>query len=206
VETAIVLPVFLFVLWGIIWAVQASVINERVQMAVRYSGLVSNESAPFVDYSLYALYNNLVGIASPPAFSCQAPNTDALTNSNTYPGPTTFSMWTPGTTSGTCSQAETSLQGTGLIQPQIFTHTLSSITTQTPIGGVLVSSLGSAQNLAGQQNELDPPAMGSMLTCYPELDTAVSASLQNTSATSVTSVTALPTTNAATALTLLGSC
>src|SRR5581483_1638829 len=142
VETAIVLPVFLLVLWGIIWAVQASVTNERVQMAVRYSGLVSNEGSPFVNYSLYALYNNLVGIASPPSFTCVAPNTDALTNSNTYPGPTTLPMWNPGTTNGTCSQAETSLQGGGLIQPQIFTHTLSSITTQTTIGGVLVAPLG----------------------------------------------------------------
>ena len=56
IESAIFLPLFLLVLFGIIWAVQSSVQSERVQIAVRYDGFVSNEAAPYVGYSLYGLY------------------------------------------------------------------------------------------------------------------------------------------------------
>src|SRR5579872_2831353 len=47
VESAIFMPLFLLILFGIIWAVQSSVQSERVQIAVRYGGFVSNEAAPY---------------------------------------------------------------------------------------------------------------------------------------------------------------
>ncbi|MEO9171213.1 MAG: TadE/TadG family type IV pilus assembly protein [Candidatus Baltobacteraceae bacterium] len=181
-ETALILPLFLLVLYGVIWIIRAGVVNERVQIAVRYSGLVSNEVSPYVQYSMYALYNNLEGIGSPPTFSCGAPTTDALENNGQFPGPLTSSFWFPsGVTTGTCTPGETSLQPGVAIQPEIFTHTLSQITSATPIQGVLSSALGSvSQSVSAAQNYLDAPGLGTVLTCLPEVDDAVSASLQRT--------------------------
>jgi hypothetical protein len=179
-ETAIILPVFLLVLYGVLWAVQAGVVNERVQMAVRYSGLVSNETMPYMQYSMYALYDNLEGIKSPPTTSCQAPTTDALLNNGQFPGPQTLPFWNPaGPTKGTCASGEQSVRGGGLPQPQIFTHTLSTITSSSPIQGLLAPVMGPLQNVSAQQNYLDAPPLGTVFKCYQELDDAVSQSLQH---------------------------
>lgn len=208
-ETAIALPLFLLVLYGIIWAVQAGVTNERVQIAVRYSGLVSNETSPYMQYSMYALYDNLEGVASPPTTSCSAPTTDALLNSGQFPGPQTAPFWQPsGATSGTCSAGEQSIKGGGLAQPEIFNHTLSSITSQTSIPGALQSAMGTQmQNVSAAQNYLDSPGLGTVFTCYRELDDAVSESLQNTAPDPASASTVpLPSILPSTPLSLSGSC
>ncbi|HEY8297904.1 MAG TPA: TadE/TadG family type IV pilus assembly protein [Candidatus Baltobacteraceae bacterium] len=208
-ETALILPLFLLLLYGVMWVVRAGVVNERVQIAVRYSGLVSNQSSPYVEYSIYALYNNLEGIGSPPTLACSVPDSAALQNIAPFPGPQTSAFWQPGTTAGTCRSDHASLQGGGLIQPQVFTHTLSSITSQTPIeGGLLTSALGStAQQVSASQNYLDAPGLGTVLVCFPEIDDAVSASLQNTAPIlPVGSIAPLPAILPTTPLTLSGSC
>jgi hypothetical protein len=69
VETVIFLPMFMFVLYGMIWAIQTAVQYERVESAVRYSGLVSQYTNPYSNYSLYALYGQL-GSTTMPAISC----------------------------------------------------------------------------------------------------------------------------------------
>ncbi len=128
VESAIFLPLFLLVLFGIIWAVQSSVQSERVQIAVRYGGLVSNEAAPYVGYSLYGLYVQ----AAAPAITngCIAPTTDALTNSGTFPGPQSNTFWSPenGQTNGTCSKGQAVLTGGDLSNSIVFLQTTSNIT------------------------------------------------------------------------------
>ncbi len=182
IETALILPLFLLVLYGVIWIVRAGVVNERVQIAVRYSGLVSNEVSPYVQYSMYALYNNLEGIGSPPTLACVPPTTDALTNSGAFPGPITSAFWQPsGGSTPACSSGETSLQPSGVAQPEIFNYTQSQIASSTPIDGVLFNALGHAlQSVSASQNYLDAPGLGIVLKCLPDIDDAVSASLQRT--------------------------
>ncbi|MEO6912821.1 MAG: TadE family protein [Candidatus Baltobacteraceae bacterium] len=181
IETAIVLPLFLLLVYGVMWIVRSGVVNERVQIAVRYSGLVSSQASPYIDYSMYALYNNLEGIGAPPVAACGPPTTDALDNNGQFLGPPTSPYWLPGATNGACTAGHATLQGGAIVQPEVFTHTLSSITSQTPIEGVLSTALGqNAQQVAASQNYLDAPGIGTVLVCYPDIDDAVSASLQNT--------------------------
>ncbi len=192
IESAIFLPLFLLLLFGVIWAVQSSVQNERVQIAVRYSGLVSNEAAPYVGYSTYALYN---AIRSPSvSTACTAPTSDALTNSNTFPGPTAPAFWSPaGTTNGTCTKGTAVLSGGQLDSPVLFSQTSSNISTQVTVPGPMQGSLGSnTQTLTASENFFDTPDIGTLMSCYPELDTAVGASLQNTAQNAVTAPTPLP--------------
>ncbi|MDQ2872717.1 MAG: hypothetical protein M3R35_06280 [Candidatus Eremiobacteraeota bacterium] len=206
-ESVIMLPLFLLVLYAVIWTVQSGVVNERVQVAVRYSGLVSNESSPYAQYSLYALYTNLEG-STPPVPSCVAPTSDALLNSGQFPGPTTSAFWKPvGVANGTCASGNVTMQGNGLLQPLVFTHTLSSITAQTPVEGVLKTALGtSTQQVDASQNYLDAPGIGTMLSCFSEIDATVSASLQDTAPAIPQDPAPLPDINPTTPLTLSGGC
>src|SRR5271156_821347 len=55
-ETTIALPLFLMGLFGIMWAVREGAMSERVQMGVRYGGVVTQLANPYADYSLYAMY------------------------------------------------------------------------------------------------------------------------------------------------------
>jgi len=206
-ETAVILPVFLLLLYGLLWIVTSGVVNERVQVAVRYSGMVSNENSPYVNYSLYALYNNLSGMTPPAKAPCVAPNTDALLNNGDFPGPDTPSFWQPkGATNGTCRPGTASLIGGGLVQGQVFTHTLSQISTKTQITGLAASAVGSSlQNVQASQNYLDAPDVGTILNCYGELGTAVSASLNATSMGPALTA-PLPDLNPTGALALSGRC
>lgn len=206
-ETAVILPVFLLLLYGLLWIVTSGVVNERVQVAVRYSGMVSNESSPYVQYSLYALYNNLSGMTPPPKAACVAPDTDALLNNGNFPGPTTPSFWQPkGATNGTCRPGTASLIGGGLVQGQVFNHTLSQISSKTQITGLAASAVGSTlQDLQASQNYLDAPDVGTILKCYGELGAAVSASLKAT-AMGPALTAPLPDLNPTGALALSGSC
>jgi hypothetical protein len=53
-ETTIALPLFLMGLFGVMWAVREGAMSERVQMGVRYGGVVTQLSNPYASYSLYA--------------------------------------------------------------------------------------------------------------------------------------------------------
>ncbi len=180
VEAAIFLPFFLLLLYGVIWAVQSSVQSERVQIAVRYSGLISNEAAPYVGYSLYGLYNAVLSPAVTTA--CTAPTADALTNSGTFPGPTSAPFWSPvGTTTGSCSKNSATLSGGSLDSPFLFLQTTSNISANVTVPGPLVASLGaSTSTLTATQNFIDTPDLPTLMSCYSELDTAVAQSIEGT--------------------------
>ncbi len=192
IESAIFLPLFLLLLYGVIWSVQSSVQNERVQIAVRYSGLVSNESAPYVGYSTYALYNAVRTPAVTTA--CTAPSGDALTNTNSFPGPTSPPFWSPaGTTSGTCTKSTAVLSGGQLTSNVLFLQTTSNISTQITVPGPLQGSLGSnTQTLTASQNFFDTPDLSTLMACYSELDAAVAASLENQPQGAITAATPVP--------------
>ena len=180
VEAAIFLPLTLFLLFGLIWAVQSGVQSERVQVAVRYSGFVSNLSSPYGGYSIYALYNQ----AASPSVStgCSVPVGDALTNTGAFPGPASATFWSPiaGSASGTCTRGSTILSGGNLAGASVFLHTASAITANVPVPAALASALASTGNpttITASQNVLETPDVGTLLKCYPVLQTTINASL-----------------------------
>ena len=205
IESAIFLPVLLLLMFGIIWAVQSSVQSERVQIAVRYSGLVSNQAAPYVGYSLYDLYN---AAASPSvSTNCSAPTIDALNNTGSFPGPAAQPFWQPigGTTNGNCTKGTALLQGGSLSTPMLLMQTTSSVSTQVQIPSYLQATLGNSQNLSAAQNFFDTPDLGTIMQCYGELRTAVAQSLADTSVGAVSAAAPLPDSNS-TAPLAIGSC
>lgn len=213
VETAIFLPVFLIVLFGVIWAVQSSVVGERTQVAVRFAGLVSDEANPYESYSLGALYDGIPGIAAAETYTCSTPAPDALMNNGQFPGPTTPQFFQPtgATATGSCSQAETNLNGGTMTSPVLLIHTESTINATTNVPSFLQGVLGSLQNLSATQNFIDVPDVHTILTCFndgatDDLGTVVSDSLEDTTMNASAAPTPLPESPPTTPLSLSSNC
>ena len=85
VETAIALPVFLLVMFGVVWSLQVGVLGERVEMVARYGGMVSARINPYQQYSLYAVYSAAGG--APPATSCVKPPSAIMDNGGPLAAP-----------------------------------------------------------------------------------------------------------------------
>ncbi len=75
-ESAVVLPLALTAVYGIAWSVQYAALDERVQTAVRYSGVLGSTSQPYSDYSLYSLYNGVGPDPHISTYQCPAPPPD----------------------------------------------------------------------------------------------------------------------------------
>lgn len=86
-ETVIALPLFLLAMFAMIWAVQASVLAERVQLGVRYAGVIGSKSQPYLDYSLYTVYGNLNGTSKVATQPCFQPTGDVLMGRGPYLDP-----------------------------------------------------------------------------------------------------------------------
>ena len=116
VETVIFLPMFLIALFGIIWTVQAAVQSERVESAVRYAGLISQQANPYVDYSLYSMYTQL-GSTLIPTVTCISPITAPLSDAAPTYASTHIStvasapFWTPASAQPSCASASRPVPG-----------------------------------------------------------------------------------------------
>ncbi len=189
IETAIFLPVALLTLFTVIWASQYGVMSVRVQSSLRYSGLVSNQVDPFQSYSMYALYNSLGAYStnSPiPTSTCDAPTTDALTNSGTYPGPTSAPYWlaTPAAPTVNCSNtnSQTAMFTNGVTQTVVALSNVPSVTAATKVPGYLtkIGLMGATQPTTATLNFLKPADMLTLMTCHSGMQQVIGASLAPT--------------------------
>lgn len=212
-ETAVFLPLFLLLLYGLIWLAQVSVLNERAQTAVRYSGLISNEASPFNGYSLYAIYNNVGTYTQNESATCETPPPDALTNNpanQAFPGPLAAQFWSPdsGSVSTSCNPSRVKLSDGVLSAPMLLLSTNSSISaTKTYAFPARPGQTGSS-TLSAQSNFFNTPDIASIMQCYPQLHTYVSASLvgETQGSANPTGTLALPAVNAVVPLSINTTC
>lgn len=167
--------------------------SERVQSAVRYSGLISNQINPYVEYSLYVLYNSLGPASSNapiPASTCNVPTTDALTNSNTYPGPTTAPFWmaTPSAPTVSCNTSQSAVASfSGLNQTALALSNTPIVQAQTIVPLYLTAAMQFG-NVISQPNMpsyaslnfMKPADMSTLMTCHPDFQSNIQRSLQPT--------------------------
>ncbi len=212
IESVVFLPLFLLVLFGIIWIVQISVINERAQISVRYSGLISNESNPYTDYSIYAVYNNVGALQQPIPTTCATPSSDAFMNSNAnnaFPGPQSAPFWAPdgASSTGSCAAGTAPLKGGAMITPLLLTHTAASVAATKVVPLYIQNATGPLTALGANQNFINTPDIAAVFKCYPDLQTNVSASLVGEqSPQGATFTMPLPMTNPTTPLPLNNNC
>lgn len=192
-ETAIFLPITLLVLFGVIWAAQYGVMSERVESAIRYSGLISNQLNPYVQYSFYVLYNSVgtSGNTTIAAQTCNPPTTDALTNSGTYPGPTSGPFWqaTPAPPTAQCTNttSQAATFSSGMNQAALALANTPSVSAAVVVPSYMQKAMGfgnviGASSLAvtATLNFFKPADMSTMLNCSPAFQSALGASLAPT--------------------------
>ncbi len=184
-ETVFFIPVFLILIFGIIWTMQLTVLGERSQVAVRYSGLISNEADPMMQYSLYAMYNSANAALSNK--TCTAPTSDALNNGgNTFPGPPTAQLWYSAalinSVSGTCTPGVVTLTGGTLVTPSLFSRTQSTITTILQAPSLFP---GAPSTITATQNVLRTPDVAHLMTCYGDWSAVLDESLKHATLHSV---------------------
>jgi hypothetical protein len=178
-ETAIALPVFLIAMFGVIWALQAGVLGERVQMAARYGGMVSAQGNPFQQYSLYGVYGAAVG--TPVVAPCGLPSAQMLSGGGPLVAPAAPSpqFWQPSGTpavSGKCGR--TLSTAAGLSGPKLLGHAQMTVDATNDVPLSLQAAFGGASTpWNATVNQLQSPDMGTLVACYPELQAGFAASV-----------------------------
>jgi hypothetical protein len=206
IETVIFLPLFLIALFGIIWTVQAAVQYERVESAVRYAGLISQEANPYAEYSLYALYGQL-GSATMPTFVCVTPLADPLSDasptyhSSSYANTASAPFWSPASSTPSCPSAGLVgfPVGTTFGQDVILSQQDPGITSTIKVPSAVLKLPATTLTQASERF-FRPVGLNVILACYPSLDTQLTSSLKyQTDASSAVMPTALG--NSVTAIT-----
>jgi TadE-like protein len=201
VETAIALPVFLFAMFGIVWALQIGVLGERVEMVARYGGMVSARINPYQQYSLYAVYSAAAG--APLATSCVAPPSALLGNGGPLAAPATQSQpfWQ--------ALAGSAVTGVGcgrivagsadLSAPMLLGRATITVEAANGVPDALQPMLGPQRQRLAKLNQFQSPDMATLVGCYAELQAAFEHSVDpstDSSSTSVPSVIGTPATGA----------
>jgi len=213
IESVVFLPFFLLILFGLMWIVSVSVINERAQIAVRYSGLISNEASPYSDYSLYSVYNNVGKYQQGIATSCVTPSSDAFANdpsNQQFPGPKAGPFWQPDsqTAAGQCTSGTAVLTGGALTNAFLLLHSTAGVQAQKTPPLYVQPAAGMLSTMNATENFINTPDVAALMTCYKELHDAISASLVGETASPGTTGMTLPLgdNNPTTALTISGNC
>jgi hypothetical protein len=174
VETAIFVPIATLCLFAVIWAMQLGTIDERTQIAVRYSGLISQVQSPYDDYSLYATYNNLTATnyEKTQPIGCVAPTTDALSNNstnNTFPGPISGLFWwnsTGDVGTGSCNSSNARSVITGPTQKEIVLYSGPQMVATITVPSFLQSALGTTTGVSATTNFYKAPNVQVIMRCY----------------------------------------
>jgi hypothetical protein len=189
-ETAISLPVFLLVMFGVVWALQIGVLGERVEMVARYGGMVSARINPYEQYSLYAAYSAAAGAPLPT--SCVKPPTGLISNTGPLAAPATQTQpfWEPsaGTAVASVVCGKILANGTGLSAPMLLGRTAITVEAATDVPAMLQSAIGSQRQRLSTLHQFESPDMATLVGCYAELQGAFSSSVDPTTDASQTVV------------------
>ncbi|GAC1614217.1 MAG: hypothetical protein NVS4B13_09000 [Candidatus Elarobacter sp.] len=182
VETAVALPVFLLVMFGVVWCLQTGVLGERVELVARYGGMVTAEIHPYQQYSLYAAYSAAAG--APLVTPCATPPPGLIRNGAplALPVTPTLAFWQPAanstTATATCGRALSS--GVGLSAPMLLSRAAITVTASSSVPATLQPVIGAQTQRGATLNAFRSPDMATLVGCYDELQTAFERSVDPT--------------------------
>jgi hypothetical protein len=208
VETVIFLPMFLLVLFGVMWSIKSALQYERVEGAVRYAGLISDHASPYLDTSMYSMYQQLGSTTLAP-LPCISPLPAPLSDADpTYTSASTTTasgaFWAPASSTPGCSGNRVigaSAGSGGFYQDVLFMQQHPSMASTVSVPSYLQAKLGTSTTFAADGYFLKPITVAAILACYPVLNTTIGYSLQYTTDLS-TAVTPTPMPNVVRATTL----
>jgi len=190
IETAIALPVFVLVMFCVVWAMQAGVLGERVELVARYGGMVSARINPYQQYSVYAAYSAAAGAPLPT--SCVTPPGDLIANGGPLASPATPTLpfWQPASgstaTGATCGKVLST--SSGLSAPMLLGRTAITVEAANESPAMLIPLFGTQRERVATLNQFESPDMATLVGCYGELQAAFEHSVDPSTDTSPTSV------------------
>ncbi len=174
-ETALVLPVLLGALYAVVWGIRVGVVTERAEEVVRYAGVLQQQQNPYLDYSLYTLYNNLDGTSNVPTQPCAVPNNDFLIGGSVtaffLPSSLSVACVTPARVDLTTGYTREYLM---LTQAPIVTADVNANFSGTLPGAAALGTHTLTRTMPFYRS----PDLSSLLHCSPELSAVVTASLE----------------------------
>ena len=215
-ETALILPVLLGALYAVVWGVRVGLVTERSEEVVRYAGVLQQQQNPYLDYSLYTLYNNLNGQSFVPTQPCVIPNNGFLRGGTIADVPGVASsadefgaFFLPNSLTVSCATPQRVNLSTGFLRSYLML-------TEAPIVNADVSAsfvgllpgaaaLGT-HTLSRSMPFYRSPDLASLLHCSPQLSAVVTASLEPTLDGSVPAATLPLTTVDSTPLSFTSNC
>ena len=208
IETAVALPLFLLVMFGVVWALQTGVLGERVEMVARYGGMVSAEINPYQQYSLYAAYSAAAG--SPLPGTCATPPPALITNGAPLAAPAaaTLGFWQPAGNTATAGVVcgKTVSNGAGLSAPMLLGRSAITVSAASDVPVTLQPFTGSQTQRGATLNSFRSPDMATLIACYPEMQAAFEHSIDPSTDPGPAVVTPPIATFATGSLTLGGGC
>lgn len=208
IETAIALPVFLLVMFGVVWALQTGVLGERVELVARYGGMVSAEINPYQQYSLYAAYSAAAG--SPLPTTCATPPPALIQNGSPLAGPATqtLAFWQPAqnTSAANTICGKTLATGAGLSSPMLLGRAAITVSTSSDVPTTLQPFAGAQTQRRATLNAFRSPDIATLVGCYGELQAAFEHSMDPTTDPAPASPPAVIATFATGPLSLSGGC
>jgi TadE-like protein len=208
IETAVALPLFLLVMFGVVWALQTGVMGERVELVARYGGMVSAETDPYHQYSLYAAYSAAAG--NPLSTSCATPPPALIQNGAPLADPATQTLpfWQPSKNSATATSVcgRTLASGGSLSAPMLLGRAAITVNAANDVPVTLQPLAGTQTQRTATLNAFQSPDMATLIGCYSELQSAFENSAFPATDLSPASVPAVIGQPATGALTLSGSC
>ena len=162
-ETTIALPLFLMGLFGIFWAVREGSMSERVQLGVRYGGVLAQMDNPYADYSLYSLYATIDGAPPSASESCQ-PASDFIVENVGSQKPFFAPVSSP---APSCTGGMAFVNGPeSYTEPLIIQNNASLVQADAQTNGFLGTMLGSSgTSNHGVENFFRSPNMQTLTEC-----------------------------------------
>jgi hypothetical protein len=177
-ETALVMPLFLLGLFGVIWAMKDASLATRAQLAVRYGGMVDSLQQPYQAYSIYEMYATIDDLVPASNTACYGGDTSQLTAGyHTFWLPASTSVVTP------CVSAIVIVSSPEpYTQPVILRNNYSSISAAAPVAGYLSTTAlhSTTTTVRAAENFFRSPEVGALLTCTT-LGAAIKGSLEGES-------------------------
>jgi hypothetical protein len=190
IETALMLPVLLGALYAVVWGIRVGVITERSEEIVRYAGVLQQQQNPYLDYSLYTLYNNINGESNVPTQPCAIPNAAFVTGGSiaTVPGTTSSNaefgaFFLPNSMTVACTTPVRVNLTNGYLREYLLLTQSPQVNADinADFAGVLpgAADLGT-HTLTRTMPFYRSPDLASLLHCSPQLSAVITASLDPT--------------------------
>jgi len=187
-ETTLVIPLFVLAFFALLWAMRDSSLSERVQLGVRYTGMIQSLADPYASFSLYTAYATIDNNSPAAAQPCYAGSKSTITQGHA-------SFWQPSNMASSIPSCALSIidKPEKYSMPVLLRNNFAALSAQLNVDGLQTAIIGTATNVQASQNFFRSPDVGTLLLCTT-LGDAVKLSLeaQNDTTTSTRAAAPLP--------------